>query len=125
MFAQANAEFPNECCGLLAGTVDAGVARVVRRYPLANAAASPVEYESDPKDMFAAVRDMRQRGIQELAVYHSHPTSDPVPSKTDRERNFSPEVVNFIISLKGATATMRGWWLTAESATEATWVVVY
>jgi len=113
MFAQAQAELPNECCGLLAGTIGPdGVGRVVCRYPLKNAAASPVEYLSDPLDMFAAERDRRQRGIAFLAVYHSHPTSDPLPSKTDRERNYSTEVVNLIISLKDGTPTMRGWSLT-------------
>jgi|SRR5579862_3952882 len=124
MFAHARAEFPNECCGLLAGTVDSGQAQAMRRYPLANSAASPVEYLSDPKDMFAAMRDMRQRGIDVVAVYHSHPTSEAIPSKTDRERNYSTEIVNLIISLKGETPTMRGWWLTADSATEATWETV-
>jgi [CysO sulfur-carrier protein]-S-L-cysteine hydrolase len=121
MFAQAHAEFPNECCGLLAGKIEAGVARAEHRYPLANAAASPVEYLSDPKEMFAAVRAMRRHGIDVIAVYHSHPTSDPVPSKADRERNYSPDVVNLIISLKASPPTMRGWWLTAETAAEAKW----
>src|SRR2546428_226937 len=83
MSAQARAEYPNECCGLLAGIVTEQEARVVQRYPLRNAAASPVEYESDPLDMFAAHRDMRQRGIDIVAIYHSHPTSEAVPSKTD------------------------------------------
>ena len=128
MYAHAAAEFPNECCGLLAGatgglSASAGDMRVVHRYPLTNAAASPVEYLSDPKSMFAAVRDMRQRGIDVVAVYHSHPTSEAVPSKADRERNYSTEVVNLIISLQTDPPTMRGWWLTAETATEAEWVI--
>src|SRR5262245_4648195 len=118
MFAQARAELPNECCGLLAGTVNPdGVAEVTRRYPLTNAGASPVEYVSDAREMFDAERDMRQRGIHVLAVYHSHPTTDALPSKTDRERNYSSQVVNLIVSLKGDAPTLRGWWLTADSAT--------
>jgi [CysO sulfur-carrier protein]-S-L-cysteine hydrolase len=121
IFAHARAEVPNECCGLLAGRIEAGVALAVQRYPLPNAAASPVEYLSEPKAMFAAMRDMRSLGIDVIAVYHSHPTSDPIPSKADRERNYSTEVVNLIISLKSNPPTMRGWWLTAESATEAMW----
>ena len=36
MLEQARAELPNECCGLLAGTVEEGVGRVVARYPLVN-----------------------------------------------------------------------------------------
>src|SRR5438270_778344 len=50
MLAQAVAELPNECCGLLAGRAG----RVSHRYPLTNALASPVRYESDPQAMFAA-----------------------------------------------------------------------
>jgi proteasome lid subunit RPN8/RPN11 len=83
MVAQARAEFPNECCGLLGGTIsgdDNAIGRVSRRYPLVNALASPVEYLSEPTGMFRAVRDMRQQGIEVLAVYHSHPSSEPVPS---------------------------------------------
>src|SRR5262249_30335244 len=41
MTAQAEAEAPLECCGLLAGLIEGDVGRVVQRYPLINAAASP------------------------------------------------------------------------------------
>jgi [CysO sulfur-carrier protein]-S-L-cysteine hydrolase len=123
MVRQALSERPNECCGLLAGVVEdspnGAIGRVVTRYPLMNAAASPVEYASDPKEMFAAVRDMRRLGIDILAVYHSHPTSEPMPSRKDRERNYSPEVVNLIVSLTTDPPTVRGWWLTETTAREA------
>lgn len=129
MLAQAVAELPNECCGLLAGrkTENASDAaepcrgQVLRRYPLVNAAASPVEYLSDAQSMFDAVRDMRRLGLEILAVYHSHPTSDPVPSRTDLERHFSPEVVHFIISLKPGQTQVRAWWLTEVAFHEAEW----
>ena len=54
MVAQAVAELPNECCGLLAGRIEPvaaqdaerkPVARVMRKYPLVNKAASPTEYD--------------------------------------------------------------------------------
>src|SRR5262245_30819973 len=97
MLAQALSESPNECCGLLAGR-EGGV---THRYPLRNALASPVRYESDPRDLLAADKDMRQQGTELLAIYHSHPTSEPVPSRTDLERNFyGSEVVHLIISIK-------------------------
>jgi [CysO sulfur-carrier protein]-S-L-cysteine hydrolase len=123
MVAQARAELPNECCGLLAGRSAGGIATVERRYPLVNAEASPVEYTSEPRSMFAAVRDMRRHGIDVVAVYHSHPTSEAVPSKTDRERNYSEDVICFIVSLKGTQPDVRAWWLTAEEYREAEWAV--
>ena len=42
VLAHARAELPNECCGLLAGTVEEGVGRVVARYPLVNELAEAV-----------------------------------------------------------------------------------
>jgi proteasome lid subunit RPN8/RPN11 len=130
MVAQALSERPNECCGFLAGVVEtpAGgavpVGRVTRAYPLRNEAASPTEYLCcDDRSLFEAIRDMRQLGLDVLAVYHSHPTSPPVPSRKDRERNWSEEVVNLIISLTTEPPTVRGWWLTASSSREAEWVI--
>jgi proteasome lid subunit RPN8/RPN11 len=123
ILAQAEAERPLECCGLLAGPPAAGGTElhVVRHFPLVNAAASPVEYESEPRSMFAAVKDMRHHGWDVLAVYHSHPTSPPIPSRKDLARNYSEGVVNLIISLQSAQPEARGWWLTASDYREAEW----
>jgi [CysO sulfur-carrier protein]-S-L-cysteine hydrolase len=73
----ADAESPNECCGLI-------VLRdsVAERYvPGRNAAASPYrfELEVDPDAWF-----LEDDGY-ELAVFHSHPSSPPKPSRTDVE----------------------------------------
>jgi proteasome lid subunit RPN8/RPN11 len=97
------------------------VGRVQKHYPLVNALASPTAYESEPRSMFTAVRDMQRLGIDILAVYHSHPTSEPVPSRSDLVRNYSTDVVNLIISLKDNHLWMRGWWLTADGFREAAW----
>jgi proteasome lid subunit RPN8/RPN11 len=128
MVAQAVAELPNECCGLLAGSVTAAggvpLGRVVRRYPLVNAAASPVEYLSESRSLFTAVRTIRPLGLDIVAVYHSHPTSEPVPSRKDLHNNYYTEAVHFIISLGGEAPEMRGWWLTSEDYREADWELV-
>src|SRR5262245_61014059 len=124
MVAQALAERPNECCGLLAGTRADDVGRVTVCYPLVNAAATPqTEYLSDARSMFDAVKDMMRRGLDVLAVYHSHPTTAPVPSKKDLARNYSEDVVNLIVSLAGAVPEVRGWWLTDTDFREAQWSV--
>jgi proteasome lid subunit RPN8/RPN11 len=131
MIAQARSELPNECCGLLGGAIHHSpptphasllpVGRVERHFPLVNSAASPTEYLSDPRSMFEAVRDMRRLGIDILAVYHSHPISAPVPSRTDLERSYSPEVVNLIISLKDGEPLIRAWWLSEKDFHETAW----
>jgi proteasome lid subunit RPN8/RPN11 len=124
MIWHALAEQPLECCGLLAGVIrDDGIGEVRLRYPLLNAAASPVEFESEPQSHFSADRDIRRQGWEVLAVYHSHPTSGPLPSRKDLERSWSADVVNFIVSLATSPPTVRGWWLKKETYYEAEWTI--
>jgi proteasome lid subunit RPN8/RPN11 len=124
MLWHALAEQPLECCGLLAGVVrDDGVGEVRLRYPLLNAAASPTEFESEPNNHFSAWNDIRRQNLEVLAVYHSHPTSQPAPSRKDLERNGWPEAVALIVSLIAKPPTVRGWWLSAESYREAEWTI--
>jgi proteasome lid subunit RPN8/RPN11 len=122
----ALAERPNECCGMLAGKLlqpdptSIIVARVERRFPLVNLKADPQRFEIDPRGMFAAMRAMRADGTQELAFYHSHPTSEPVPSKTDlAENTYGESVIHLIVSLAVDPPLMRGWWLREDSYAEA------
>jgi [CysO sulfur-carrier protein]-S-L-cysteine hydrolase len=75
--AHAEAEAPNEACGLV--VLRDGVAeRYVRGR---NAAASPYRFELDvpPETWF-----LEDEGY-ELAVFHSHPSSPARPSRTDVE----------------------------------------
>jgi len=131
MLAQAQTELPNECCGFLAGKLEdhahaeaaVPLGRVVQRYPLVNAAASPKAYFADWNDLFAVEKDMRRRGIQVLAVYHSHPTTEPVPSSHDREQNQYPGAVHLIISFQTGQPLIRAWWLTRDAHQEAAWVI--
>jgi [CysO sulfur-carrier protein]-S-L-cysteine hydrolase len=73
----AEAERPNEACGVL--LLRDGVAE--RYVPGRNRAASPYrfELEVDPEVWF-----LEDEGY-ELAVFHSHPSSPPRPSRTDVE----------------------------------------
>ncbi|MCA1605359.1 MAG: M67 family metallopeptidase, partial [Acidobacteria bacterium] len=82
VFSSAREADPEECCGLIGGTAD-GKAQSI--YPLRNVAADKViSYEAAPEDLFASQRQMRERGEELLAIYHSHPRSaEPSPSETD------------------------------------------
>ena len=126
MLAQARAELPNECCGLLAGKIssDGLIAEALARYSLINEMKSPSEFVSEPRGHLAAERDMRRRDLAVLAVYHSHPSSEPIPSRLDRERNYSERLINLIIGLMNETPTMRGWWLTETESQPAQFEVI-
>ena len=94
MLAHARAAMPNEACGFLAGRD-----RVTHFLPLDNAADTPrTLFESSPRSTLAAYRRMRELNLELLAVYHSHPTSPPAPSKTDKERHDLPGILCVIVS---------------------------
>jgi proteasome lid subunit RPN8/RPN11 len=99
--AHAEAEAPNEACGLVA--IRDGVAE--RFLPAENAAASPYRFElrpRDPMDFF-----LEDEGF-ELAVFHSHPTDKAVPSRTDVENIGLWEGKPYLI-LSRPTGELRAW----------------
>ena len=122
MLDHAFTERPLECCGLLAGRIEGERGEVAQLYRLVNELASPVEYRSSPRSMLDACRDLTAHGWDVLAVYHSHPTTAPIPSAKDRAANYSEDVVNLIVSL-AEPITVAGWWLTAESYRAAEWQI--
>ena len=79
LVAHANAELPNEACGLL--LLDGDVA--LEYVPGENASPSPYYFELrlDP----VAWADLGDRDVEQ-AVVHSHVSSPPRPSRTDVER---------------------------------------
>jgi proteasome lid subunit RPN8/RPN11 len=102
--AHARAEAPNEACGLIA--FRDGVAE--RYLPGINAAPSPYYFElrpRDPEDFF-----LEDEGY-ELAVFHSHLSSPPRPSRTDVENvGLWRGKPYFILSL--ARDELAGWRIT-------------
>ena len=106
MIAHAREAAPAECCGLVggfSGTLSSSL------YPLRNVAAEPeVRYEAAPEELFAAQREMRERGEELLAIYHSHPrAADPSPSETDIRQAFYPSATYLIIGLGGGGPVVR------------------
>lgn len=115
MVAHARAALPAEACGFLAGVLADGVGRVTVHIPLTNELASPTEYAVPVADLLRAAKEMRAAGVRELAVYHSHPTSEPVPSRRDIDRNgYGDAVAHVIIGLAGEEPDVRAWWLTDD-----------
>jgi [CysO sulfur-carrier protein]-S-L-cysteine hydrolase len=79
LVAHAEAEKPNEACGLVA--LRDGVAD--RYIPCINADASPYRFNLRPPDPNLPI-DLEDEGY-ELAVFHTHLASPPRPSRTDVE----------------------------------------
>jgi [CysO sulfur-carrier protein]-S-L-cysteine hydrolase len=100
MIDHARESAPAECCGLIGGT---SPIKAVTLYRLRNVTSEPeVRYEAAPEDLFNAQRQMRERGEELLAIYHSHPRAvDPSPSETDVSLAYYPSATYLIIGLAG------------------------
>jgi proteasome lid subunit RPN8/RPN11 len=94
LVAQAEAERPNEACGLLAGIEG----RICRVYPVENLHHSPTRYEMAPVQQIAAFLELEAAGWELSGIYHSHPAGPAEPSPTDIAQAFYPESVYVIIS---------------------------
>jgi proteasome lid subunit RPN8/RPN11 len=118
--AHARETLPNECCGLLAGRVEDGVGIATTRFAIVNDFASPTAYHTNARDLLAAFRAMREDNLDVLAVYHSHPTSDPVPSRRDvAENTYGESVVHLIVGLAREEPDVKAWWLTENGYRKA------
>lgn len=88
---------PNEACGLLAGH-NGTVSDI---YLIKNVDENPrIHYMLDPQGQFLAMKDMRNKNTDMLAIFHSHPESPAYPSPTDIALACHPETYYIIISLK-------------------------
>ena len=105
---------PNEACGILAGK-DGCVRKV---YRMKNNDASPESYFTDPKEQLKVMKDMRNEGLEMVAIYHSHPHSRAYPSAHDVELAFYPEVSYIIVSLKDKEAEVNAFRIVEGKITE-------
>lgn len=120
--AHAREDLPNECCGLIGG-IDGTVQTV---YRARNAFASPFSYRVDGDDQYRIIeKEMRERGEELVAIYHSHTKSPAYPSQTDLNEAVSwPEQVYLIVSLADPEAPdVKAFWLKDGKIAEAELVV--
>lgn len=81
------AEYPEECCGVLLGRVEGEQRRVVAATALPNARTDERRrrFLIGAEDYRAAEREAGARGLELIGFYHSHPDHPARPSEYDRE----------------------------------------
>ncbi len=105
-----------EVCGLIGskGSVPTSC------YPVGNIATMPqVRFQLDAKGHIEAMLQIRERGEQLFAIFHSHPTAPAEPSKLDLADAAYLDALYLVISLntKGVLE-MRGFWIAADKSVE-------
>ena len=103
--AHARAEYPNEACGLIAGTAAASTGGLATRWHATrNRAASSLRYEIHPDDLLRVLLAIDDAGEAIWAVVHSHVRSPARPSPTDVSLAFYPDALYVLVSLSAAEA---------------------
>jgi proteasome lid subunit RPN8/RPN11 len=142
ILAHAERAYPEECCGLLLGKLnrtDAGAQILIEVWQTENRwqagqaneeglapgfadKNSPNEedltksrrYWIDPRDMLKAQRYGRDRQLDIIGIYHSHPDHAALPSECDRVFAW-PQYAYVIVSVhQGAAQDLRCWSLDAD-----------
>ena len=116
---------PLEACGLLAGPkgqTDDATATVC--YPTRNAARSSRVYEVHGLDYRDADDDAEARGLEILAVFHSHTHTDPYPSPTDVASALFPQWHYVLVSLRDEAPMTRSYRIVDGKIAEEPVVVI-
>ena len=98
--AQAEREFPFECCGFIIGGAEAEEVRPIANIQNRKHEEDPVAFPRDartaflmdPKEHLAVMNELDRRKFELRSVYHSHPDHDAYFSATDRAQacSFDP-----------------------------------
>lgn len=97
---------PFEACGILVGKGDT----VDEFIKMDNVAKSETFFEMDPMELMKVLDEVDEKGKDFIGVFHSHPISNPYPSKTDIERNEIIDHVVFVISsLRTGTPELKAY----------------
>ena len=75
---------PGECCGLIEGSLDGSVFRVIAQHPARNLSSHSDRFEIDSADHLKAQKAARASGHAIIGCYHSHPHGAAQPSAADK-----------------------------------------
>jgi proteasome lid subunit RPN8/RPN11 len=111
--AHAEEAYPHECGGMLIGRFDPVLGKTVTELlPMENAAEFSERHDRVlilPKDVLRAERYAREKRLDVVGYYHSHPDDLAVPSQFDLDHAL-PVWTYIIVSVPGGrSAGLRSW----------------
>lgn len=131
--AHAEATYPDECVGLLVGTLNGEKKTVLQVVTLENRWSGQVQLAAtdnphsrrdrfylDPRDYLRVDRETRAAGYEIIGCYHSHPDAEAVPSERDRigAQAIGGSGFSFVIqSVHNGVATALHSWLLVNEGT--------
>ena len=100
--------FPNEACGLLLGKRQGANVHIASVHVSRNLADTPrTRFEVDPQLRFDLERLAREKSLDVVAVYHSHPNGMARPSEVDLSKAHEPSLIWIIVALESGKVADR------------------
>ncbi|PSB59462.1 M67 family metallopeptidase [Chamaesiphon polymorphus] len=127
IYHHAKNVYPEECCGILLGTIDKLTKTVVEVIPTDNAweqsesvfgVASSLEnldrtkasrYTIPPQDIFQAQKRGRDLQLNIIGFFHSHPDCPAIPSSCDRDRAWDIYSYPIVSVIQGKVSNFQSW----------------
>jgi proteasome lid subunit RPN8/RPN11 len=113
---EGRSHYPYECCGFLVGRWEDGRKEVLEVRPAPNARAdSPQNRYLIPPEIYLRVeKELREKDLEVVGFYHSHPDVEARPSAFDKEHAW-PGYSYVIVSVRaGAPRETRSWVLSED-----------
>jgi proteasome lid subunit RPN8/RPN11 len=105
-------DYPFECCGLMLGRFAEGRKVVVETYPISNAREEEAKrnrFLIRPEELMRGEKFAREKGLDVVGFYHSHPDDRAVPSQYDLEHAW-PTYSYIVVSVEQERAVdLRSW----------------
>ncbi|MGB3656069.1 MAG: M67 family metallopeptidase [Rivularia sp. (in: cyanobacteria)] len=133
IFSHAESTYPEECCGVIFGHICSDRKTVVEIIPTENAwnpdtagdfADDDITYSKKrrytiaPQDMLHLQKSAREKNLNIIGIFHSHPDYPAIPSEFDR--NYAWQEYSYIIVSvqKGQAGDINSWVLDDNSVFE-------
>jgi proteasome lid subunit RPN8/RPN11 len=113
MRAHGERDYPFECCGLMLGRFENDGRKIVSEtYAISNAREEEAKrnrFLIQPEELMRGEKYAREKGLDVVGFYHSHPDDRAVPSKYDLEHAW-PTYSYIVVSVEKAQAVdLRSW----------------
>src|SRR5215212_6053869 len=117
--AHGEKTYPYECGGMLIGRFEDGKKTVLELLPMENAMSESEQHNRVlilPKDVLRAERFAREKKLDVVGYYHSHPDHPAIPSQFDLDHAL-PVWSYIIVSVEKKKAVdLRSWEMQADRA---------
>lgn len=111
-------DYPHECCGLLIGHfLDDGRKTVVETYPISNAREEEAKrnrFLIRPEELMRGEKHARERKLDVVGFYHSHPDDRARPSQYDLDHAWPTYSYIIVSVLEGRASDLRSWEMEAD-----------